>query len=39
MNEYWQQLVGLILHLNWGWTKVECRQLGHELKNKAVFRP
>ena len=22
-----------------GRTKVECRQLGHELKNKAVFRP
>jgi len=24
---------------NWGRTKVERRQLRHELKNKAVFRP
>jgi hypothetical protein len=24
---------------NWGQTKVERRQLRHELKNKVVFRP
>jgi hypothetical protein len=24
---------------NWGRTKVERRQLRHELKNKVVFRP
>jgi hypothetical protein len=24
---------------NWGRTKVERRQLSHELKNKVVFRP
>jgi hypothetical protein len=25
--------------VSWGRTKVEYRQLRHELKNKAVFRP
>jgi len=28
-----------VIRSNWGRTKVEHRQLGHELKNKAVFRP
>ena len=27
------------LGTNWSRTKVEHRQIGHELKNKAIFRP
>jgi hypothetical protein len=31
--------VGFQVVLNWGQTKVERRQIKHEPKNKAVFRP
>ena len=38
----WRRLIEAIQEGNcgnWGRTKVERRQLGHELKNKAYFRP